>query len=154
MKRIPLTKGKFALVDDEDFDSLSELNWYCSYYNYAVRMTPRPHRSVLHMSRFILNCPPGKEVDHIDGDTLNNQKSNLRICNRKQNCQNKKTPKHNTSGFKGVSKDNKRKAYRVTINIDGKQLFLGYFKNKREAAKVYNYAAKKLFQKFAKVNKL
>src|SRR5688572_4947824 len=106
MKEIPLTQGKVALVDDEDYEWLNRWKWTfqeCKSGNgYAVRYS-RGRREYMH--RLVLNAPTGTEIDHVaTGDTLNNQRTNLRVCTRAQNLANRNIGKNNTSGYKGVRK--------------------------------------------------
>jgi hypothetical protein len=91
MKRIKLTQGKYALVDDEDFESLNKYKWYF-HQGYAIRNTKMKFgkRTTIFMHRIITNCPKGKDVDHINMNGLNNQKYNMRVCKRSQNITNDK----------------------------------------------------------------
>ena len=97
-KSIPLTQGKFALVDDEDFEKLNQNVWlFCN--GYAARGVNRfPRRRLLYMHRIILNPPEGFDVDHISHNSLDNRKENLRICSRTENQRNRIIGKNNTSG--------------------------------------------------------
>lgn len=155
MKEIQLTQGKVALVDDEDFDYLNQFKWYtnkCGHgYDkfYAVRLNK--HENV-HMHRLIMNTPDGFYTDHIDGDGLNNQKNNLRICTSSQNQANKKKCKNNNCGFKGVHLDKPRNKWKATIHKNNKTIFLGRFDTPQEAAKNYDKAARKYFGEFAELN--
>lgn len=98
MKLIPLTQGKFAKVDDADYEWLSQYNWYAKkttaiYSLYGLYYAARFQRikkvkTTIYMHREIANCPPGKEVDHINHDTLDNQRENLRCCTRAENMAN------------------------------------------------------------------
>jgi hypothetical protein len=159
MKKIKLTQNKYALVDDADFYLLSGVKWYAMKYPsgdtyYAVRARKANGKSIsrLQMQNVIMNPAMGMLVDHKDGDGLNNQRSNLRICTPKENGYNRKINKNNKSGFKGVR--NNKNRWEVKIIKDGKYYHLGRFKDLLEAAKVYNDAAKKLFGEFAKLNKI
>lgn len=111
MKKIPLTKGQVALVDDEDYEMVSRYKWYTQDINktlYAQRMIVTKgtgKRVTMFMHRLIMNTPQGMDTDHIDRNGLNNQKSNLRICTRTQNLLNRGMLKSNTSGYKGVYLD-------------------------------------------------
>ena len=95
MKQIPLTQGKFTLVDDEDYDFLMQWKWCalkCGSNFYAVRpetRTDNPKRKHIRMNRVLANTPDDLVCDHIDRDSLNNQKINLRNCTMKNNCRNK-----------------------------------------------------------------
>lgn len=98
--------------------------------------------------------PESKRVDHIDGNGLNNKRSNLRAVTHKQNIRNTRTPKNNKSGYKGVSKDNWTNLWRVWIEVDGKRISGGRFESKNEAALIYNKMAIKYFGEFARLNVL
>lgn len=152
MKKIPLTQGKFALVDDEDFDELSKWAWY-PHGAYARRHINKDGRIVrrVYMHRSIMR-EPELEVDHINGDGLDNRKSNLRVCTHAENLKNQITVKNSLSGVKGVSlnrRDNKWTAY---IKTEGKKIFLGNFENKQDAQIAYNVASVKHFGEFAKIH--
>ena len=108
MKQIPLTQGKFSIVDDEDFPLLSQFKWYAHLehgYFYATRASSRDKvtgkQKVISMSRFIMNAPKGMLVDHKNGDTLDNRRKNLRICTHAENGRNR-TKINNKHGFKGL----------------------------------------------------
>ena len=147
MKKIPLTQGKYTLVDEEDYNWLSQWKWYCSrdgYNEYARNGT-----FGVGMHRIIMDAPSGKEVDHIDGDGLNNQKSNLRIVTHQQNRWNYKKPRNNTSGYKGVHWHIQHKKWQAKIKVNVKRIYLGYFDDIKLAALAYNQAAQKYFGEFA-----
>jgi len=158
MKQISLTQGKMALVDDEDYEYLNQWKWYAhcrknSNIFYACRWdkSRKEHpRKIIRMHRFILQPTKNLQVDHIDGNGLNNQRSNLRLCTGQQNSQNCRLARHNTSGYKGVTFD--RTGYRARITFNRKQILLGYFSTPEEAAQAYNKAAIKYFGRFAKLN--
>ncbi|MCK9436568.1 MAG: HNH endonuclease [Synergistaceae bacterium] len=95
-----------------------------------------------------------KQVDHIDGNGLNNQRSNLRKTTTKQNSYNKKLAKNNTTGYKGVRWRSDRGNYTVMISVNKKQIYVGSSHNILEAATMYNKAAKKYHGKFASINVL
>lgn len=156
-KVIPLTKGKFAIVDDEDFEHLSKYNWQLNGY-YAVRQLPvseSPKGSQSRMHREIMNAPIGMEVDHINGDKLDNRKSNLRICTRQENQRNRrKSIKPSSSKYKGVKYDKRYKKYEAFLTINRKYIFLGTYKTEREAAIAYNLAVKDYFGEFSWLNSI
>jgi hypothetical protein len=157
MKTIKLTKGYFAIVDDDDFERLSQWEWYALVAKngrvYAVRVqyasAPAKPRTIL-MHREILNAPPGIDVDHEDRDGLNNQRLNLRIATRTQNQGNSSRRKDNTSGVKGVTWNKQHQQWRAQIQVNGKKQHLGYFRNTHSAASAYINAAKKHFGQFAR----
>ena len=158
MRKIPLSQGKFALVDDEDFEHLSQWNWCigkCGSKLYAKRgrklCDPLGYPSSILMHRILLDTD---RVDHIDGDGLNNQKLNLRHCTVSQNAWNTGMFKTNTSGYKGVFWHKKSQKWRAQISCQGKTKHLGYFHNKVEAAKCYDEAALRLHGEFAQTNEI
>lgn len=154
MKRIKLTRGKYALVDDEDFKNLSQFNWCISFYGYAVRRFAGSKSKIVWMHREIMNPPKEMEIDHKDNNPLNNQKSNLRIATHSENSKNHKLSKNNKVGYKGIHWREDAKKWRTQIIFNYKKIHLGYFKDKKEAALIYNQAAKKYFGQFAKLNVL
>lgn len=156
MKEIKLTQGKVALVDDGDYEFINHYKWS---YNagYAIRgvynkLTKKIGRVSMH--RLIIGAKKGQEVDHKDGDKLNNQRSNLRIATRAQNVMNTGLISSNTSGFKGTYFKKKTNRWFSCIRIGGKLIHLGYFDNKIKAANAYNKAARKYFGEFAKLNNI
>jgi hypothetical protein len=158
MKKIPLTQGKFALVDDEDYEDLIQFKWYahrCGNIFYAARTIRIGKRqTVERMHRRILKLKTGdsKHTDHANRNGFDNQKKNIRICTKKENCRNRLKSRNNTSGFKGVFWYKPTKKWRAQIQINYKHKHLGYFGSKIEAAKAYNNAAIKYFGKFANLN--
>ncbi len=155
MKKIPLTQGEFALVDDEDFDWLNQWKWLLltNGKNNLYAATWIGGKCVL-MHRLILGLKKENklQVDHINNNGLDNQKRNLRICTNQQNSWNQKKRKNKTSKYKGVSWSKLHKKWKVEIMINSKEKFLGLFSDPCKAAKAYNEAAKNLFGKFARLN--
>ncbi|ARO21566.1 hypothetical protein B2J90_29600 (plasmid) [Bacillus tropicus] len=151
MKEIRLTKGKIALVDDEDYETLMQTSWCYQSPGYAARR--RNKRNEL-MHRVIMKAKKGEQVDHIDMNRLNNQKENLRIVNNSQNGMNKLVQNNSTSGYKGVSWRKERKKWEAYVNKDNKRYRLGYFESKNEAAEAYNKKAIELHGKYATLNEI
>lgn len=104
------------------------------------------------MHRLIMGAPKGKEVDHIDGNGLNNQKSNLRICDRFQNTQNCIPRKNTTSKYRGVSWGSRENKWKAQISAFNKSHYIGCFSLETKAAEAYNKKAMELFGEFAKLN--
>lgn len=154
VKEIELSQGKFALVDDADYDWLSQWKWYTSYYGYAVRSVWRDgdNQGLVFMHRQILDAPEGMYVDHMDGDKLNNVRPNIRLATNAQNLCNRGPNKNNTSGFKGVSWNKRSGKWRSQIWKDGVTHHLGLFADLREAASAYDKAALELHGEFAQTN--
>ena len=156
MKQLLITKGKFTLLDDDDYERLGQVKvqYSCGYASFPVKdKSGKYHNQSLH--RFIVNAPKGMEVDHINGDRLDNRRVNLRICTRLENAKNRSISKLNKSGFKGVHfcRDRKRrKVWMASIRVDGKRITLGRYFNILEAALMYNQAAKQYHGQFAKLN--
>jgi hypothetical protein len=156
MKLIPLSQGKFAQVDDEDYNYLMQWKWFYSR-GYALRGIWRNEngkQSRIWMHRLIMHTPQELEVDHINGDGINNQKYNLRNCTREQNFRNAHKSKVNTSGFKGVTYESRLKInrWRAVIRINRKYFHLGHFFTSEEAAHVFDKAAFNAFGEFAYLN--
>lgn len=138
MRQIKLTKGKYALVDDQDYEGLSQYRWQYNG-NYATRSiwVTKDRTAKVSMHRVILPPPPGKEVDHMNGDKLDNRRANLRVCLRSENHINKGLAKNNTSGYKGVSLSPVTLKWMAYLWKDGKNHLLGSFKTKELAAKEF-----------------
>lgn len=152
MKEIKLTQGKVAVVDDDDFNFLSQHRWHYMTVGYAARRDGRVGWKVVYLHRLIIGAKKGEEVDHINGNTLDCRKGNLRIVNRSHNMANTCLRSTNTSGYKGVSFDKRRNKWYAEITVNYKKIHLGRYVDIIEAAKVYNEAAKKYFGEFARLN--
>lgn len=148
MKYIELTKGKQAIVDDEDFEYLSQWKWLFDS-NYARRSVgSKGKQKCIYMHKLLINCPQNRKGDHINGNKLDNRKFNLRIATVSENGMNRKVNKNNKSGLKGVSFFGGR--WRAYIQ----KRFLGYFPTKEKAAIAYNKAAQEYFGEFARLNQI
>ena len=155
MKKIPLSKGQFAIVDDEDYEKLVQWKWHQSVSGYAIRNDSIINgiQPKVYVHRLILNVPNGFQGDHINRNKLDNRRKNLRICTPSQNQMNSKKRIDNASGLKGVTwkkRDNRWAAY---IRVNKKLIHLGYFKDKNEAIWVRDQAALKYHSSFAFLNK-
>lgn len=153
MKEIPLTQGKVALVDDDDFEWLNRMGKWCvqimKYTFYARGYVPHDGKSKhIWLHRLIMGMPVGMEVDHIDGDGLNNQRCNLRICTHQDNQRNRRTQVNSMSGFTGVWWEKRRNKWRAGIYVSGKHKHLGYFSLIENAHAAYEAAAREFFGEF------
>ena len=155
MKTIPLTKGKSAIVDDSDFERVNAFKWYAHESRgkwYARRGGGGKYGSVK-MHRFILDVPNNLDVDHINGNGLDNRRCNIRTCNKNQNQQNRQKQAYScTSAYKGVTWSKSDKRWRVEIRLYGKRINIGSFTSEVEAAQAYDRRAKELFGEFARPN--
>lgn len=165
MKEITLSNGMKCQVDDEDYDKFGHLNWHAEVRKHTVYVgrywynKEKGYKSRKRLHRLIMNASPEMDVDHIDHNGLNNQKSNLRICSTMENRRNSKIRKDNRTGFKGVSlfkgriwKDSKTPVFRARIMVQRKEIGLGYFESAEEAARAYDSKAVELFGEFAHLN--
>ena len=143
MKRIELSKGKFTIVDDEDYEMLSQFAWHCNN-GYA--------RTVIYLHNLVVEPEEGKFIDHKNLDRLDNRKENLRLCDRSQSQTNRSLQFNNTSGFRGVTKTRNGKKWRASVRKNNKKVYLGVFNSKEEAAKAYNKEAERLHEDFARLN--
>lgn len=153
--RIPLAGGLTAIVDDEDAH-LAGVRW-CAHADrnktYAVRVEVMESVQVFRLlHREILNAPEGIEVDHINGDGLDNRRANLRLATRAQNQWNSGRRSDNTSGFKGVGWVRSRQRWQAKIKVRGLRIFLGYHASPEAAAQAYDAAARQHFGEFARLN--
>lgn len=154
MKRIPLTQGKYALVDDEDFAELSRFKWQFSC-GYAKRSASAQERreglpTSINMQRQILGFPEGMDTDHINGDKLDNRQSNLRVCSHTENTRNRRKYDHNQSGHVGVHWQSKNKKWVAQIKVNQQVKYLGIFEDIKEAIAVREKAAKQYFGEYVR----
>lgn len=161
MKKIRLTGGLYALVDDQDFEKLSRYRWRVNAQGYAVRREyTRISKGVRHgkdirMHRQIMDEPEGLEVDHKNGNGLDNQRPNLRVATHRQNMFNRRKQSNNKSGFIGVSWSKQNKKWYACIGLPNRKTkCIGFFDDVIEAAKAYNQVALELRGRFARLNPL
>jgi hypothetical protein len=161
MKRIELTQNKYAIVDEEDFEYLSQWKWYVSKTGYAHRNTKRSGggQKTIRMHRQIVGAEPGEVVDHINHDILDNRRSNLRKCTNRQNQYNSRVRPSNKLGIKGIHIFSNREypvwsRFHVQIQVNRNKIHLGYFRTIREAVDIYNDASRIYFGEFACITEL
>jgi len=159
MKEIKLTQGKVAIIDDVDYAELSKYKWYARLEGkvyYAQRGVKKSNgkRTIQRMHRFLMNPSVGIGVDHIDGNGLNNQRSNLRLCNQSENCRNQRAVRGGSSKYKGVDWFKLLNKWRAKIYVNHKSVHLGVFASEEDAASAYNNTAVKYFGEFAKPNEV
>jgi hypothetical protein len=157
MKEILLTQGRIAIVDDDDFATLSCFKWCAVKAKtgryYAMRSKREDGKRInVFMHREILQATKGCEVDHKDGDPLNNQRNNLRLCTHQQNGMNRSKTSNNTSRYKGVTWSHHSNKWQASIMHGKKSVYLGVFSIEEDAAKAYDKAARERFGEYCKTN--
>ena len=160
MKQIELTQGKVAIVDNADYNWLNQYRWFVYKAQtgsfYAIRHSPTKNgkRHTIYMSRQILGLAFGdkRQGDHIDHNTLDNQRINLRICSRQENQRNRNLVSNTSSRFKGVNWHRRSRKWMARIGINRKRIHLGCFVDEEMAALAYDMVARKVFGKFACLN--
>lgn len=157
MQAIQLTQGKIAIVDDADFNQLSQYRWFAyrkprksRTLGYAARQLPRANgkQKMLYMHRALL--PNAPEVDHVNSDGLDNRRQNLRSATRRQNTQNMLKATNHSSELKGVTWHSKAQKWQAQIRVDGRNRYLGLFVNETLAGAAYRQAAQLHFGEFAR----
>jgi hypothetical protein len=155
-REIPLTQGKVAIVDIEDYDEISRYRWHVKKNHgtfYAVRYENKNGRKIkISMHRQIMKASPEQQVDHKHRNGLDNRRCELRFCTTSQNNMNRIFNKKGSSKYKGVHWDKSYGKWSVEIKKNGHSFKLGRFNNEIKAAKAYDKAAKKLFKEFAVLN--
>lgn len=155
-KEILITKGQKALVDDELFDELMKFHWHTSKGNGGFYAARRIGSRIAFMHKLVINMDiKGVEVDHINGNTLDNRRSNLRPATRQENARNGKKHGSGSSQYKGVTWDANRHKWRAQIRVvPGNTKYLGRYDDEKEAALAYNQAAQYYFREFARLNEV
>lgn len=147
MKQIPLTRGRVAVVDDEDYEMVAVYNWQVTN-GYASR---DENSRTVYMHREIMRPAPGRQVDHANHDRLDNRRANLRVCTVSEN-QGNQLARRRTSRFKGVSFCRAHRRWRAHITAGGRHQALGSFSSEEAAALAYDKAARQHFGEFAYLN--
>lgn len=156
-RRIPVTRGRFVIVDEGDYARLGGFRWHlhpgANGSAYAARTVQRlgRKRKIL-MHREILGAPAGVVVDHVDSDGLNNRRSNLRLANAAGNSRNRRSAVGSTSRYLGVYWDAPRQKWRAKIKHERRSRELGRFDCEADAARAYDAAAVALHGEFARLN--
>lgn len=157
-RRIPLSRGLVALVDDCDYARVSQFKWSADGNGYACRMVTIGHkdgkriRRKIMLHRFILDAPPDKQVDHRNHDLLDNRRGNLRLATVAQNRANARPVGGGTSSFRGVWCTARDEQWRAEIVIRGTRHHLGHFACEQQAAQAYDHAALAAWGEFAYLN--
>lgn len=147
-------KGKFAIVDDADYELVKNIRWFMNNDGYAIGRAVRGSggKNKL-MHRFIMDAPPEFQVDHVNGDRLDNRRENLRFCDTRLNNRNMRPgARGGSSRFKGVHFCNEKKKWTATIKGVDRRYHLGRFDDEIEAARAYDAKAKELFGEFFRPN--
>lgn len=156
-KLVPLPRGQVMQIDEADYPEISRFTWHAHWNRnnwYAltnVRVAGKQRTYSLHRHLLGLNFGDIREGDHINNNTLDNRRSNLRICTHRQNTMNRRLRWDNASGVKGVYLHRPSGRYTAQIRVNGKLVFLGYHANKELAAEAYKIAAVLYFGEFARV---
>lgn len=153
----PKYGNKEIIIDTEDWDKINKYKW-CIRYNKITDkfyVLSNSYSKMVQLHRLIMNvCSPEIKIDHESGDTFDNRKYNLRRCTSSQNSHNYRKPKNNKSGYKGVAWHKNHSKWQAIIQINKKQIHLGYFTDKIKAALAYNKAAIKYHGEFARLNNI
>jgi hypothetical protein len=158
-RRIPLSQGKYAIVDPDDYERIYKHKWYISKRGntyYAVRGQWSPllrKRLTISMHREVIDVPDDLYIDHINHHGWDNRKANIRPATAAGNARNARYPKINTSSkYRGVWYNRQTKKWRATIVVNRKRKQIGYFRDEIDAAKAYDNAAKRYYSDFAILN--
>lgn len=152
---VTLKNGRQFQIDEDDWDSVKHIKWNIHLmrkgykYVYTFQKTDKS-RKMIYLHRMLMNCKNPMFVDHINGDTLDNRKSNLRVLTNRQNQWNQKRVRGFVP-YKGVTFENG--AYRSRIRINGKKKSLGRFKTAIEASNAYNQASLELHGSYSHIIK-
>jgi len=156
MKEIPLTQGKVALIDDEDYYRVNQYRWFAwkrsnTWYARHVQRRGKEKRTIIDMHRLIMGFPE-HTVDHIDGNGLNNTRNNLRNATIAQNIKNARKRSDSKQPYKGIEWDKVNLNWHAYICPKGKKTNLGRFATAEAAAHAYDTAAIRLYGEFAHLN--
>lgn len=159
MPEITLTQGRVALVSEEDHGWFTRWSWCVNkggYAQHGIRVNGKQRMTYMHravMERMLGGpIPKGLEIDHINGNKLDNRRENLRLATRRQNMMNNRGKKDSVSRYKGVSFEKRTGRWLARMKIAGKQTYLGSFVTEEEAARAYDAAARRVHGEFGKLN--
>ena len=142
-----------AIIDTEDYEKIKDYCWHHMKGNYTRTQTVNNGKRItVLLHRLIMGVDPNIQVDHINRNPLDNRKSNLRVSTQQENCFNRSIQKNNSSGYVGVSKDNRSNRWLAFINVNGKRICLGYHKNIEDAIHAREQAEINYFKEFRKSN--
>ena len=142
-KRSKAFKDGIKILVDDDFKYLDGFSFKLHNNGYVCFSSRKDGLNSKYLHRIIMNAPDDKEVDHINGNKIDNRRENLRLCNRSENNRNKGKKSNNTSGFKCVCWHKRAGKWRVQIQVDGEKKHLGYFDDKLKAYEAYCEACEK-----------
>lgn len=152
VRQVPLTRGMFAIVDDDDYATASAVRWYASPRHGLWYARGRLGGKRVQLHRLIIGAPDGVMVDHVNGDSLDCRRSNLRLASVQENSRNSRG-RGSVSGFKGVKRAaSRRNPWRAYIEMDCRFVHIGMFSDRESAARAYDAKARELFGEFARLN--
>ncbi|MCP3682108.1 MAG: endonuclease [bacterium] len=153
---IPLTKGRVAIVDKKDYDRCMQFKWHSDIHTRVVYGRSRMNGKKVRLHRFILGLTDPKIItDHIDGNGLNNRRSNLRVCSMSQNNAGKRNGYEKaTSKYKGVYWNKGKKKWHTAVTFHYKRKHVGYYDSEIKAAEAYNKEVLIIWGEFAVLNKI
>jgi hypothetical protein len=147
---IPLKSGDIALIDKEDYILVKMFSWHIKNKNgYVQSARNKINKKRILLHRLILNPQDNKDIDHINGNILDNRKSNLRVCTNKENHWNTDLKKSNKSGYKGVSWDKEKEKWYTSIRLNEKTISLGRYNTAEEASEAYKKASLEHHKEFS-----
>lgn len=148
---VSLTRGYEAIIDIADIGLVEGFNWHAADGRYAVRnMTRGGNRVLISMHRAIICAPTNVEVDHINGNGFDNRRANLRLASRLENARNLRRSRRNSSGYKGVSWNERDKGWQAYIHLGGRNKNLGLFATPEAAHFAYTEAAALYYGEYAR----
>lgn len=155
-REIACSNGKAIVVDAEDFHFLSKFRWHqIGDYpsTWGKKLEPSYNRACVPIHEFLLRSnDPDIEVDHVNQNPFDNRKSNLRLASRMENAANRRKSKNQLGDYKGITLDKRSNRWKARIKVNGREKSLGLFDNPKDAAMLYDFAAKRFFGEFAFLN--